>query len=73
MTEYYLALRDRGGLEQVMLRTAVEASSRGIYPSLDDQVEDLRLMQNAAMWEVANQSRALIRHSPTAAPAIAVQ
>ena len=73
MTEYYLALRDRGGLEQVMLRTAVEASSRGIYPSLDDQVEDLRLMQNAAMWEVANQSRALILHSPTAAPAIAEQ
>lgn len=73
MTEYYLSLRDRGGLAQVMLQTADEARSRVPQPSLDDQVEDLRLLQNAAMWEVANQSRVLVLHSPTAAPVIAKQ
>jgi glycosyltransferase involved in cell wall biosynthesis len=70
MTEFYLALRDRGGLAQVMLRTSDSQAPASITPSLDDQVEDLRLLQNAAMWEIARQSHQLILHSPTCAPLI---
>lgn len=73
MTEYYLALRDRAGLRQVMLRTADPGSPRVIRPALDDQIVDLRLLQNAAMWEVANQAECLILHSPMSAPIIEQQ
>ncbi|MDP4804009.1 MAG: FkbM family methyltransferase, partial [Candidatus Nanopelagicales bacterium] len=68
MVEYYLALRGRGGVEQVMLTT--NTGQRSIKPSLDDQIDDMRLLQNAGFWEIANRSKALVLHSPSSAPRI---
>ncbi len=68
MVEFYMALRSKGGAEQVMLRGQ---DSRTLYPSLDEQIDDMRLLQNAGLWEVAQQSTALILHSISAAPRIA--
>lgn len=70
MIEYYLSLRGRGGAEQLMLRTMDPAAPRGIDPSLDDQIADMRLLQNAGLWEIARRSQALITHSPTTAERI---
>jgi glycosyltransferase involved in cell wall biosynthesis len=64
LVELYLALRDRGGLQQVMLRGK---DRRVLTPSLDDQIEDMRLLQSTAFWEVARRSQLLIGHTPTAA------
>ena len=64
MTEFYLALRGVGGLEQVMLRGA---DVRRIDPSLEDQVADMRLLQDLALWEPMRRARAVITHSPTSA------
>jgi len=67
MVEYYMAMRDRGGAEQVMLRGQ---SHRALSPPLDDQIDDMRLLQNAGFWEIAHQAQMLVLHSPTAAPRI---
>ena len=68
MTEFYLALRGAGGLEQVMLRgmTARDLPRR-IDPSLEDQVSDMRLLQSLALWEPMRRARAVVSHSPTTA------
>lgn len=73
MVEYYMALRGKGGVEQLMLTTADPTAPRSISPSLDDQIDDMRLLQNAGFWEVANRARRLITHSPTAAPTLTRQ
>jgi hypothetical protein len=39
-------------------------------PSLDDQIDDMRLLENAGFWEIARRSRMLVMHSPSAAPRI---
>ena len=70
MVEMMLALRGRGGVEQLMMRTSDPNAPSGIRPSLDDQIEDMRLLQNAGMWEVARRARMLVMHTPTAAERI---
>ncbi len=67
MVEYYMAMRGKGGVEQVMLRGA---SQRSLDPSLDDQIDDMRLLQNTGFWEIAHQAQMLVLHSPSAAPRI---
>ena len=67
MVEYYMAMRGQGGVEQVMVRGQAR---RSLNPSLDDQIDDMRLLQNAGFWEIANQSTMLILHSSSAAPRI---
>jgi hypothetical protein len=66
MIEFYLALRGPGGAQQVMLRTADADAPRSITPSLDDQVNDMRLLQNAGLWEIARRSASLVLHTPGA-------
>ncbi len=68
MVEYYLSLRDRGGVEQLMLRGT--GRSR-LYPALDDQIDDMRLLENAGFWEIARRARMLVMHAPSAAARIA--
>ena len=68
MVEFYMALRSKGGAEQVMMRGQ---RTKLIAPSLDEQIDDMRLLQNAGLWEVAQQSKALILHSISASPRIA--
>lgn len=68
MIEFYTALRGRGGVEQLMVRGQ---KSRVIAPPFDEQLDDMRLLQNAGMWEIARQARPLIMHSPMSAPRIA--
>jgi glycosyltransferase involved in cell wall biosynthesis len=70
MIEFYAALRGRGGVEQLMLRGQRQ---RVIAPSFDEQLDDMRLLQNAGLWEIARQSRMLIMHSPSTADRIAEQ
>ncbi len=67
LVELYLALRGRGGVEQVMLRGT---GRRSLVPALDDQIDDMRLLQDAGFWEVARRARMLVMHTPTAAPRI---
>lgn len=67
MIEFYAALRGRGGAEQLMVRGQ---QSRIISPSFDEQLDDLRLLQNAGMWEIAQQAQPLIMHSTMSAPRI---
>ncbi len=67
LVELYMALRGQGGVEKLMLRGT---SERMLRPSLDDQIDDMRLLQNAGFWEVARRARMLILHSPSAAPRI---
>ena len=73
MVEYYMALRGKGGVEQVMLTTADPAAPHSISPPLDDQIDDMRLLQNAGMWEVANRATKLVMHAPSAAETITRQ
>lgn len=68
LVELYLALRDRGGLEQVMLRGK---GRRELSPPLDEQIDDMRLLESTALWEVARRARLLLGHTPTAADFIA--
>lgn len=68
LVELYLALRDRGGVEQVMLRGK---GRRSLVPPLDEQIDDLRLLESTALWEVARRARLLLGHTPMAAAAIA--
>ena len=67
MVEYYTAMRAKGGAVEVMLRGQTK---RVIDPSFDDQLDDLRLLQNAGLWEIAHQARMLVLHSPVSAPRI---
>ena len=64
MVEYYMAMRGQGGVEQVMVRGQAQ---RSLNPCLDDQIDDMRLLQNAGFWEIANQATDLILHAPSAA------
>jgi len=70
MVEYYMALRGKGGLEQVMLTSADPSAPSMIAPPLDDQIDDMRLLQNAGFWEIAHRAKRLVLHSPSAAPRI---
>ena len=67
MVEYYMALRSKGGAEAVMLRGQTE---RLLSPSLDEQIDDMRLLQNAGFWEVAHLADRLVLHSVGAAERI---
>jgi len=66
MVEFYLSLRDRHGVQQLMLRTE-DDEHLALNPALDDQIADMRLLQNAGLWEVARRGRRLIIHSPVSA------
>jgi FkbM family methyltransferase len=68
LVELYLALRDRGGLAQVMLRGK---GRRDLSPPLDEQIDDLRLLESTALWEVARRGQLLVGHTPTAEDVIA--
>jgi FkbM family methyltransferase len=70
MVEYYLALRGPGGVSDLMLRGT---GRRSLTPSLDEQINDMRLLQNAGLWEIAQRARALVMHSPCAAPLVEAQ
>ena len=70
MVEYYMALRGKGGVEQLMLRGT---GHKALSPSLDEQIDDMRLLQNAGLWEVAKRAKAIVMHSPCAAPMVAKQ
>ena len=70
MVEFYMALRGKGGVENLMLRTCDASAPARIAPPLDEQIDDMRLLQNAGFWEIARRSRSLILHSPSAAPRI---
>jgi glycosyltransferase involved in cell wall biosynthesis len=67
MVELYMALQGKGGVEQVMLRGT---GASALSPSLDEQIDDMRLLQNTGFWEIARRARMLIMHSPSAAPRI---
>jgi hypothetical protein len=66
MNEFYMALRGVGGLQELMLRTADQAAPRSIDPPLDDQIADMRLLQNAALWEIVRRAKLFVFHSPSA-------
>lgn len=70
LVELYMALRGRGGVEQVMLRGTGRSA---LAPPLDEQIDDMRLLQNAGFWEVARRARMLVLHTPSAAPRIAAE
>jgi len=70
MVELYMALRGRGGVEQVMLRGT--GRSR-LDPPLDDQIDDMRLLENAGFWEIARRARMLVMHAPSAAARITAE
>ena len=63
MVEYYLALRGPGGVRTLMMTGGSSPST--LVPDLQDQIDDMRLLQNAALWEVARRSKHFITHSPT--------
>ena len=73
MVEFYTALRGKAGAERVMSIVPLDTPQVSTELSLDDQIDDMRLLTNAGFWEVANRARQLILHSPSAAPAIATQ
>lgn len=70
MIEFYMALRGAGGAEDLMLRGT---GRRTLDPDLDEQVNDMRLLENAGFWEIARRARLLITHSPCASPTISAQ
>lgn len=70
MIEFYMALRSPGGVANLMLRGS---GQRELHPDLDEQVNDMRLLQDAGFWEIARRARMLITHSPCAAPTISAQ
>ena len=73
MNEFYMALRGVGGLQELMLRTADPNAPRTIEPPLDDQIADMRLLQNAGLWEVARQAQRFVFHSPSAKQRIEIE
>lgn len=70
MVEFYMALRSQAGAAAVMTRGQV---SKTLAPPLDEQIDDMRLLQNAGFWEIAHFAQALILHSTSAAPRIAAE
>ena len=70
LVELYMALRGRGGVEQVMLRGTGRSA---LSPLLDEQIDDMRLLENAGFWEVARRARMLVLHTPSAAGRIAAE
>ncbi|MDA2986908.1 MAG: hypothetical protein O2789_04160, partial [Actinomycetota bacterium] len=70
MIEYYMALRGDGGAQELMLRGT---GRHTLDPDLDEQVNDMRLLQNAGFWEIARRASLLITHSPCASPTISAQ
>ncbi|HEY7822244.1 MAG TPA: glycosyltransferase, partial [Acidimicrobiia bacterium] len=73
MVEFYMALRGKGGAERVMATVPDGTAKKYSTLSLDDQIDDMRLLTNAGLWEVANRAQRLILHSPSAAPTISEQ
>lgn len=73
MIEYYMALRGKGGVENLMLTSVDIATPQTITPPLDDQIDDMRLLQNAGFWEIARRASKLVLHSLSAAPEITRQ
>jgi len=73
MVEFYLSLRGVGGVQELMQRTKDPNAPTGISPALDDQIADMRMLQNAGLWEITRRARAFITHSPTTAERIAQQ
>ena len=71
MTEFYLALRGIGGLEELMLRTHNPDAPLAIDPPIDQQISDMRLLQNTGLWELARNAQTFVNHSPTARDRIA--
>ena len=70
--EYYAAVTG-GGVEQLMLKTR-EANPRGrIEPPLNQQIDDMRLVQNMGFWEVSRKAKQIILHTPMAVPIISEQ
>lgn len=70
MIEYYMALRGPGGVSNLMLRGT---GRRELHPDLDEQVNDMRLLENAGFWEISRRARILATHSPCSAPTITQQ
>ena len=70
MIEYYMALRGAGGAQELMLRGS---GRRTLDPELDEQVNDMRLLENAGFWEIARRASLLITHSPCASPTVSAQ
>ena len=73
MTEFYMALRGKGGAERIMLIAPPGSVQQTPKPPFDDQIDDMRLLTNAGMWEVANRAQQLVLHSPSAAPTITLE
>jgi len=73
MNEFYMALRGIGGLQELMLRTENPAAPLGIDPPIDQQISDMRLLQNAALWEVTRNAQTFVSHSPAARERIGLE
>jgi len=71
MTEFYAALRGEGGVQELMSKSADHSGSMGLQPPLDDQLADMRLLQNTGFWDIGRRAKQLIVHSPSAMPRIA--
>lgn len=67
MIEFYTALRGIGGAEEVMLTSrespVVGSHVNKMQPTMEEQISDMRLLQNMAMWEIARRAETLIMHS----------
>ena len=68
MNEFYMALRGVGGLQDLMLRTdnldTRKSIDMSIDPPIDQQISDMRLLQNAGLWEVTRNAQTFVNHSP---------
>jgi glycosyltransferase involved in cell wall biosynthesis len=63
--EYYAAYSG-GGVEQLMVKTKDPNGRTVIYPPFYQQIDDLRLLQNAGYWAVAHKVKQLFLHTPMA-------
>ena len=63
--EYYAAYSG-GGVEQLMVKTKDPSGRTVIHPPFYQQLDDLRLLQNAGYWEVAHKVKQLFLHTPMA-------
>ncbi len=70
MVEFYLSLRDRSGVEQLMLKSKVDLPSDSLSLPLDEQIADMRLLQNAGLWEISRRANGMILHAQSAAQRI---
>lgn len=68
MNEFYLSLLGDGGTTQIM-----EANGIPLTLDLHDQIADMRLLQDAAFWQVAHRAKTLVFHTPTSAHHIGAQ